>query len=207
MWVLLFTLASCAPPATLYDTVIRDGTVYDGSGARPIQADVAISGDSIVAIGAHLPGTARKEIKAQGLAVAPGFINMLSWATETLIEDGRSQGDIRQGVTLEVMGEGGSMGPLNDTLRKLMSTDQGDIRYPVTWELGTRCGKVGPRNVTFVVPLGRGSHAIRRCVRIHRAIGRAHSPRQRPVVFHPWLGEQRPDSRPGQRDAQCRCGG
>jgi N-acyl-D-amino-acid deacylase len=78
VWVLVFGLAACRPPATFYDTVIRHGTVYDGSGARPTQADVAISGDSIVAVGARLRGRARKEIDAQGLAVAPGFINMLS---------------------------------------------------------------------------------------------------------------------------------
>src|SRR5687768_17133963 len=133
VWVLLFALAACRPPATFYDTVIRHGTVYDGSGGPPIQADVAISGDSIVAIGADLRGKAGREIDARGLAVAPGFINMLSWATESLIEDGRSQSDIRQGVTLEVMGEGNSMGPVTDTLRKIMLSQQGDITYPITW--------------------------------------------------------------------------
>src|SRR5688500_18458168 len=133
MWVLLSTLAACAPRATVYDTVIRHGTVYDGSGGPPIQADVAISGDSIVAVGAGLRGKAAREIDAQGLAVAPGFINMLSWATESLIEDGRSQSDIQQGVTLEVMGEGNSMGPVTDTLRKIMLSQQGDITYPITW--------------------------------------------------------------------------
>ena len=129
--VLLLPAVACsAPPA--YDVVIRGGTVYDGSGNAPVFGDVAISGDSIVAIG-RISGTGRSEVQAEGLAVAPGFINMLSWATETLIEDGKSQGDIRQGVTLEVMGEGTSMGPLSDTLRAEMLADQGDIKFPVTW--------------------------------------------------------------------------
>src|SRR5687768_3956705 len=133
VWVLLFALAACRPPATFYDTVIRHGTVYDGSGGPPIQADVAISGDSIVAIGADLRGKAGREIDARGLAVAPGFINMLSWATESLIEDGRGQSDIRQGVTLEVMGEGQSMGPWNADMKRDEAEEQADIRYAITW--------------------------------------------------------------------------
>ena len=129
--VLLLPAVACTvPPA--YDVVIRGGTVYDGSGNAPVSGDVAISGDSIVAIG-RISGTGRLEVQAEGLAVAPGFINMLSWATESLIEDGRSQSDIRQGVTLEVMGEGDSMGPLSDTLRADMLSQQGDITFPITW--------------------------------------------------------------------------
>ena len=127
---LLFASACNGKPA--YDVVIRGGTVYDGSGGAPRTADVAIRGDSIVAVGT-VPEKGQLEVDATGLAVAPGFINMLSWATESLIEDGRSQGDIRQGVTLEVMGEGESMGPLSDTLRAEMLSQQGDIRYPITW--------------------------------------------------------------------------
>ncbi|WP_396223713.1 amidohydrolase family protein [Gemmatimonas sp.] len=127
---LLFASACDGKPA--YDVVIRGGTVYDGSGGAPRTADVAIRGDSIVAVGT-VPEKGQLEVDATGLAVAPGFINMLSWATESLIEDGRSQGDIRQGVTLEVMGEGESMGPLSDTLRAEMLSQQGDIRYPITW--------------------------------------------------------------------------
>jgi N-acyl-D-amino-acid deacylase len=119
------------PPAD-YDVVIRNGTVYDGRGGRPFVADVAVVGDSIVAVGS-VSGRGQTEINARGLAVAPGFINMLSWATESLIQDGRSQGDIRQGVTLEVFGEGWSMGPLNDSMRKEMVETQGDIRFPIPW--------------------------------------------------------------------------
>jgi N-acyl-D-amino-acid deacylase len=128
----LLLLAACGG-APAYDVVIRGGTVYDGSGAAPVAADVAIRGDSIVAVGPALPGRGTREVDATGLAVAPGFINMLSWATESLLEDGRSLSDIRQGVTLEVMGEGESMGPLSDTMRVVMQAEQGDIRFPVTW--------------------------------------------------------------------------
>ena len=123
----------CSSPAPIYDTVIRNGTIYDGSGSAPVTGDVAISSDSIVAIGPKLPGKGTKEIDATGLAVAPGFINMLSWSNESLIQDGRSQGDIRQGVTLEVMGEGDSMGPVSDTMRTVILAQQGDITYPITW--------------------------------------------------------------------------
>lgn len=127
--VLVVSACSSAPA---YDVVIRNGTVYDGSGGEPAVADVAIRGDSIVAIGTvREKGTT--EVDATGLAVTPGFINMLSWSTESLIEDGRSQGDIRQGVTLEMMGEGDSMGPLSDTLKAEMRSQQGDITYPITW--------------------------------------------------------------------------
>ncbi|MBU6366372.1 MAG: D-aminoacylase [Gemmatimonadetes bacterium] len=124
-------LAACTP-APAYDVVIRGGTILDGSGDAPRTGDVALVGDSIVAVGT-VDGRGRTEVDAAGLAVAPGFINMLSWATESLIEDGRSLSGIRQGVTLEVMGEGTSMGPLSDTLRAELVAEQGDITYPVTW--------------------------------------------------------------------------
>src|SRR5215211_5159325 len=116
-----------------YDVVIRGGTIYDGSGSKPIAGDIALRGDSIVAIAPSISGRGTQEIKASGLAVSPGFINMLSWANESLIQDGRSQGDIRQGVTLEVMGEGESMGPLTDSMKTIILSQQGDIRYPVNW--------------------------------------------------------------------------
>ena len=119
--------------AAAYDVVIRNGTIYDGSGAPGKRGDLAIRGDSIVAVGQIAAGLGKTEIDATGLAVAPGFINMLSWATESLIEDGRGQSDIRQGVTLEVMGEGDSMGPLNDTMKKEALESQGDLKYPIEW--------------------------------------------------------------------------
>jgi len=118
--------------AQRYDVIIRNGTFYDGSGAQPSVKDIAISGDTIAAIGALKGAKAKKEINAKKMAVAPGFINMLSHCEETLIADGKSQSDIRQGVTLEVFGES-SMGPINDTLRKEWIEAQGDIKYPVPW--------------------------------------------------------------------------
>ncbi len=126
-------LAAACTPAPKYDTVLRHGTVYDGSGAAPTQADIAIAGDTIAAIGDLHGARGRVEIDVTGLAVAPGFINMLSWANESLIEDGRSQGDIRQGVTLEIMGEGESMGPWSDSLKAYNKANQGDIHYDITW--------------------------------------------------------------------------
>jgi N-acyl-D-amino-acid deacylase len=119
--------------ATTYDVVIRGGTVYDGSGGAPFVADLAIERDTIAAIGGLEGARGRVEIDAGGLAVSPGFINMLSWATETLIEDGSSQSDIRQGVTLEVFGEGWSMGPLNERMKQEAVEQQGDIKYEIEW--------------------------------------------------------------------------
>ena len=116
-----------------HDVIIRGGAVHDGSGEAPFEADVAIDGGTIAGIGQLADRTGRLEVDARGLAVAPGFINVLSWAAETLIEDGRSQGNIRQGVTLEVFGEGESMGPLSPESRATLIADQGDIRYDVEW--------------------------------------------------------------------------
>ena len=122
---------SCSSPD--YDTIIRNGTLYDGSGSAPIMADLAINADTIAFIGDLSEKTAAQEFDAKEQAVSPGFINMLSWASTSLIEDGRSQSDIRQGVTLEVMGEGTSMGPLNDKLKARMEEGQNDIKYDVNW--------------------------------------------------------------------------
>ena len=116
-----------------YDLIIRNGTIYDGSGRPPVRGDVAVNGEAIAAIGSLRGSRGRRELDAQGLAVAPGFINMLSWANRSLLEDGRSQSDIRQGVTLEVMGEGSSMGPLTDTMKRQMREQQGDIKYDIEW--------------------------------------------------------------------------
>ncbi|HUG41073.1 MAG TPA: D-aminoacylase, partial [Longimicrobiales bacterium] len=125
--------ATTAGTAPTYDVVIRGGTLYDGTGGPGRAADIAVSGDRIAAVGDLAGVRARVEVEATGLAVAPGFINMLSWATESLIEDGRSQSDIRQGVTLEVFGEGSSMGPLSDTMKALLRSRQGDIEYDIAW--------------------------------------------------------------------------
>ncbi|MCH8218198.1 MAG: D-aminoacylase [Planctomycetes bacterium] len=125
-------MTACSP-ATEYDVIIRNGTLYDGSGGDPIVGDVAIQGDTLAAVGTLENTRAKLEIDAEGLAVAPGFINMLSWATVSLIEDGRSQGDIRQGVTLEVFGEGWSMGPLNEKMKAVETDQQGDIKFDIEW--------------------------------------------------------------------------
>jgi len=116
-----------------YDVILRGGTVYDGTGTPGRIADVGIRGDRIAAVGDLAKAQAKTVLDAKGLAVAPGFINMLSWSTDSLIADGRSQGEIRQGVTLEVMGEGNSMGPLTDDMKRRAVEQMGDIRYDITW--------------------------------------------------------------------------
>lgn len=126
-------LVGCGTLRADCDLLIRNGTLYDGSGGPPVTGDVAVRGDQIVGVGSVTGVSARRTVDTRGLAVAPGFINMLSWATESLIQDGRSQSEIRQGVTLEVMGEGWSMGPLNPAMKAGILKDQGDIKYPVEW--------------------------------------------------------------------------
>jgi N-acyl-D-amino-acid deacylase len=116
-----------------FDVIIKGGTVYDGTGRPPTRGDVGIKGDRIAAVGNLSRATAPTVIDAKGLAVGPGFINMLSWSTESLIVDGRSQSEIRQGVTTEIMGEGWSMGPLNDSMKRQAVKEQGDIKYPIEW--------------------------------------------------------------------------
>ena len=129
----LSLIFSCSPTNN-YDVLIKNGTITDGSGNPTYIGSVGINADTIAAVG-KLKAKGTLEIDATGLIVAPGFINVLSWATESLIEDGRSQGDIMQGVTLEVFGEGWSMGPLNENLKKKLQlpTAQGDIKYEVDW--------------------------------------------------------------------------
>jgi N-acyl-D-amino-acid deacylase len=127
------TPAAGAAEAPAYDVILRGGTVYDGRGGEPFVADVGLRGDAIAAVGDLSGARARTEVDARGLAVAPGFINMLSWATESLLVDGRSQSDIRQGVTLEVFGEGSSMGPLNPAMKEEMLEQQGKRKFEVKW--------------------------------------------------------------------------
>ena len=121
------------PKPQTFNVLIKGGTVYDGTGGAPIKADVAIEGDRIVAIGNLKNAKADLVIDAQGLAVAPGFINMLSWSVNSLIADGRSQSEIRQGVTLEIFGEGSSPGPLNDEMRKRALEGQGNFKFDIPW--------------------------------------------------------------------------
>jgi N-acyl-D-amino-acid deacylase len=126
-------LLGFAAPRAPFDVIVRGGTVYDGSGSPGRVADVAIRGDAIAAVGDLSADSARTVVDARGLAVAPGFVNMLSWSTESLIVDGRSQGEIRQGVTTEIFGEGNSMGPLNPDMKRRMKEDQADLKYDVKW--------------------------------------------------------------------------
>ncbi|GAB5475180.1 MAG: D-aminoacylase [Maribacter sp.] len=126
-------LIGCQPQPVQYDILIKNAQIFDGSGQPAILGDVAINADTIAAIGTIENAMGKQEIDATGLSVAPGFINMLSWANVSLLEDGRSQGDIRQGVTLEVLGEGSSMGPLNPSMKQEMQENQGDITYEVSW--------------------------------------------------------------------------
>ncbi|HSG38441.1 MAG TPA: D-aminoacylase [Thermoanaerobaculia bacterium] len=131
--LLLLPAPALAQEPKMYDLILRNGTIYDGSGGKPFTGDVAIQGDRIAAVGSLGNAKGRTEVDVKGLAVSPGFINMLSWATESLLVDGRAQSDIRQGVTLEVMGEGFSMGPLTDAMKKEMVEQQGDIKFDVAW--------------------------------------------------------------------------
>lgn len=165
-----FTLGACATGGgASYDVIIAGGTVYDGSGAAPITADVGIRGDRIAAIGDLTRAEAAQRIDAQGLAVAPGFINMLSWSTESLLEDGLSQSDIRQGVTLEVMGEGWTMGPINEAMRAEMIRQQSYIRYDPTW---TTMGQYMDHLVARGISTNIASYVGATTVRIHE-IGEA----------------------------------
>jgi N-acyl-D-amino-acid deacylase len=116
-----------------FDVVIRGGTVYDGSGDAPRRADVGIRGDRIAAIGDLGGMTSKAVLNARDLAVAPGFINMLSWSTDSLLADGRGQSEIRQGVTTQVMGEGWSWGPLSPAIKKRMKAEQTDVKYDIEW--------------------------------------------------------------------------
>jgi N-acyl-D-amino-acid deacylase len=122
-----------APPPPSFDVVLQGGTVYDGTGAPPRRADVGLRGDRVVQVGDLSRADAKTRLDVTGLAVAPGFINVLSWANESLIADGRSQSDLRQGVTLEIFGEGWSMGPVNETMKADALRQQSEVKYPIEW--------------------------------------------------------------------------
>jgi N-acyl-D-amino-acid deacylase len=133
IFLLLVIFWGCSAPEK-YDVLIKNGQIFDGSGSASFTGDIGINADTIAKIGNLRNERGRLEIDAKGLAVAPGFINMLSWANESLIADGRSQSDIRQGVTLEVLGEGESMGPLNNKMKKELIRQQTDIKYDINWK-------------------------------------------------------------------------
>jgi N-acyl-D-amino-acid deacylase len=150
------------PAQQSYDLVVRGGTIYDGSGEAPYVGDVGLRGDRIGFVGPRLDGQAKAEIDARGLAVAPGFINMLSWAAEPLIRDGRAQSDVRQGVTLEVMGEGWSMGPLSRTMKAEALAEQTTTRYPIEWtSLGEFLEYLERRGVSVNVASMVGASTVR----------------------------------------------
>ena len=130
---LLLAATSVSIIAADFDVIIKNGAVYNGTGSETQYVDLAIRGDRIAGVGDYKNAKAKTVIDARGLAVAPGFINMLSWSTESLIQDGRSQSEIREGVTTEIMGEGESMGPLNEELKKRMLREQSDIKFDIKW--------------------------------------------------------------------------
>ena len=131
----IFALAGSRPQAReqSFDTIIRGGTLFDGTGRPPVRADVGIKGNRIAAIGNLKTAKAVTIVDATGLAVAPGFINMLSWSVDSMIIDGKSQGELRQGVTTQIFGEGDSMGPLTEVMRKRRLEAQGDVKYDIPW--------------------------------------------------------------------------
>ena len=157
----VFLALSCQTPQH-FDVLIQNGTLYDGSGKSPVVADIGIRADTVAAIG-KLNATADITIDATGKAVSPGFINMLSWAAVSLLEDGRSQGDIRQGVTLEVMGEGRSMGPLSEEMKEEMKKGQGEIQYDIAWtSLGEHLQYLEEKGVSTNVASFVGNGTLRR---------------------------------------------
>ena len=170
--IAFLTLGAAALFGADYDLIIRHGTIYDGSGAKGFVGDVAFRGDRVAAVAPAIAASGQREIDATGLAVAPGFINMLSWSNESLLQDGRSQGEIRQGVTLEVMGEGDSMGPLNAAMKADMIEEQGDIKYPVTWTtLGEYLAQLEQHGIACNVASFVGATTVR----VHE-IGKADRP-------------------------------
>ena len=142
--------------APSFDVLIKGGTVYDGSGAPPRPADVGLRGDRIEAVGDLADATGGTVLDATGLAVAPGFVNMLSWAADDLLADPRSQSDIRQGVTTEIFGEGQSCGPWSEAMKVRRRAMQGDLKFDITWTTLAECLRflerrgVAPNVASFV---------------------------------------------------------
>lgn len=158
---LLLIFSGCSTP-DLYDVLIRNGNIADGSGDAIFRGDIGITSDSIAAIGDLGKARGKTEIDAEGLTVAPGFINMLSWSVESLIEDGRSLGDICQGVTLEVLGEGDSWGPWSESMKEEMKASQGDIKYDIGWTtLGEYLGYLEKKGVSTNIASFVGTSTLR----------------------------------------------
>ena len=158
----IILLVGCQHPTPTYNIIIQGGTIYNGSGEAPFVADIGLIGDSIAAIGNLSAAQADITIDATAKAVAPGFINMLSWATYSLLEDGKSQSDIRQGVTLEIFGEGWSMGPLSDAMKEDVIKRQGDIKFDIEWTtLGEYLEHLVDRGVSTNVASFVGATTVR----------------------------------------------
>jgi N-acyl-D-amino-acid deacylase len=160
--LLLFIFISCKNEKNAHSILIKNGTIYDGSGNAPFVGDVLIENDTISAI--EKPNILRggTEIDAKSMAVAPGFINMLSWSTESLIADGRSMGELKQGVTLEVMGEGSSMGPLTDSMRFEYEAGMSDLKYKIEWStLGEYLDWLTKRGISCNVASFIGAATVR----------------------------------------------
>src|SRR5437879_11652049 len=130
---LLLAATSVSILAADFDVIIKNSAVYNGTSSEAQHVDLAIRGDRIAGVGDYKNASAKTVIDARGLAAEPGFINMRSWSDESLIQDGRSQSEIREGVTTEIMGEGWSMGPLNEELKKRMLREQTDIKFEIKW--------------------------------------------------------------------------
>jgi N-acyl-D-amino-acid deacylase len=169
-WLLMICITTTCVSCKLssdnkYDLIIRNGIIYDGNGKTPYRGDIAINADTIAFIGDLYDAHSQQVIDAKGMAVAPGFINMLSWANESLIEDGRSQSDIKQGVTLEIMGEGESMGPLTPAMQTQMEQYQTSVKYKVKWTtLGEYLNYLQQKGVSCNVASFVGATTVRRYV-------------------------------------------
>ena len=162
VFILTITLlAACNSNKQEYDTIIRNGMIYDGNGGEPFKADIGIKNDTIAFIGDLKDATAKIETDAKGMAVAPGFINMMGHSEESLIQDGRGQSDIRQGVTTEIFTEF-SMGPLNEKIKKQAKDGQGDIKYDVTWNtLGEYMNFLEKKGISPNIATFVGTGAVR----------------------------------------------
>ena len=161
--IIITSLFACS--VKKYDTIIRNGMVYDGNGGKPFKADIGIKNDTIAFIGDLSGESAKLEVDAKGKAVSPGFINMLSWSPVSLIEDGKSQGELREGVTLEVFGEGESMGPLNANMKKEMQQEQPIFKFNVNWNtLGEYMQSMEKRGISCNIASYVGATTIREYV-------------------------------------------
>lgn len=163
LFILCITITACNN-APVYDTIIRNGTIYDGNGGEPYNADIAINADTIAFIGDLKNATAKNEIDAKGKAVAPGFINMMGHSEESLFQDGRAQSDIRQGVTTEIFGEF-SMAPLNAKTKQQLQDGQGDIKYKVDWNtLGEYMNELEKKGISVNIASFVGTGTVRQYV-------------------------------------------